>query len=267
MTFDLDGLADDDDRPQIAALLDSLDADLTMPRTVRCVQQSGMNVPMRFQGRGTDDPHILVGSYSDSLWDRRRFVHEVGHAWDDQHLTDTHRQRMLDQWGFTDWFDPDRDRSGTETFADVFVLAAAPPEVAELVRPHLAAKVDVDALNWIADLIHPAPAFPNDTIFRLYRAFFDRDPDRGGYDYWTAERARGITAQAVADWFATSPEFVATYGHLDDGAFVDLVYRNVLDREPDRAGRSYWVTVLASHTRGDVMLAFCESFEFVARWD
>lgn len=112
----------------------------------------------------------------------------------------------------------------------------------------------------------PAPAvFPNDTIYRLYRAYFLREPDKGGYDYWKAQVATGVTYQAIADWFSVSPEFRATYGHLNDTEFVTLVYRNVLGREPDRSGRAYWVGVLASHSRGDVMLAFSESPEFVSK--
>jgi len=69
---------------------------------------------------------------------------------------------------------------------------------------------------------------------------------------------------AVSEQFAGSPEFVDTYGALDDAAFVDLVYRNVLDRTPDSGGFAHWTGQLATGamSRGGVMLAFSDSAEF-----
>ena len=73
------------------------------------------------------------------------------------------------------------------------------------------------------------------------------------------------TAWAISDALATSPEFAAQYGHLSDAQFVDLVYRNVLDRAPDGAGLAHWTALLARGTpRGEVMVGFSESTEFVA---
>ncbi len=102
-------------------------------------------------------------------------------------------------------------------------------------------------------------------VYRLYRAYFRRDPELDGLAYWTSQRAAGIGLVAVADVFATSQEYVATYGSTDDDAFVELVYRNVLGRDPDAEGGAYWRAQLASGvTRGAVMTAFSESTEFVA---
>ena len=52
-----------------------------------------------------------------------------------------------------------------------------------------------------------------------------------------------------------------------DAAFVDLVYRNVLARPPDPAGRAHWAGGLDSGrlTRGGVMIGFSESAEFVRK--
>ena len=98
-------------------------------------------------------------------------------------------------------------------------------------------------------------------VARLYRAYFRRDGDRDGLRYWIGS---GLSYDAVADAFAESPEFRGTYGALDDGAFVDLVYQNVLGRPPDAAGRRYWVDQLARGTsRGRVMFGFSESAEFI----
>src|SRR6185436_4616992 len=64
--------------------------------------------------------------------------------------------------------------------------------------------------------------------------------------------------------FAGSPEFQSTYGALNNGQFVDLVYQNVLGRPPDAGGRAYWKGQLdaSKMTRGQVMLGFSESPEY-----
>ena len=100
-------------------------------------------------------------------------------------------------------------------------------------------------------------------VARLYKAFFRRTPDTAGLDYWVGEYSRGTPLATMAQVFAESPEFAETYGSLDNGAFVDLVYRNVLGRSPDQAGRDYWVAELDSgrHSRGRLMVGFSESPE------
>ena len=64
--------------------------------------------------------------------------------------------------------------------------------------------------------------------------------------------------------FASSPEFIATYGSLNNSDFVTLVYQNVLGRAPDGAGLAYWVAQLNGGfmTRGQVMVGFSESPEY-----
>lgn len=104
-------------------------------------------------------------------------------------------------------------------------------------------------------------------LARLYQAVFRRIPDHGGLDHWMHRRVAGADLTWIANHFAASPEFAASYGHLDDVAFVDLVYRNVLGRPPDAVGHLFWWWQLASGTldRGSVVLGFSESAEFRAR--
>jgi glucose/arabinose dehydrogenase len=103
-------------------------------------------------------------------------------------------------------------------------------------------------------------------IVRLYLASFARVPDAPGLRFWTAQFKAGMPLPQVAEAFAQSDEFLAVNGMLDDGAFVDRLYRVVLGREPDMAGRNAWVSQLASGTltRGQVMLGFSESTEYQA---
>ncbi len=104
------------------------------------------------------------------------------------------------------------------------------------------------------------------SVSRLYSAYFLRLPDTSGLDYWVGRVRRGTSLRAAAQFFSTSGEFKQRYGRLSDRDFVRLVYRNVLTREPDAAGLSYWVGQLAKGaSRGSVMVGFSESPEYGQR--
>jgi len=97
---------------------------------------------------------------------------------------------------------------------------------------------------------------------RLYGAAFDRVPDAAGLNFWIQQRQRGVTLDKMATSLASSAEFQKLYGDLEDRPFVEQVYRNVLDREPDASGTSYWVERLrAGASRGSILIGFSESGE------
>ncbi len=103
-------------------------------------------------------------------------------------------------------------------------------------------------------------------VLRLYRAYFQRDPDPAGFVYWRRQRLAGVPLAAISDALAGSPEFLNRYGVLSNGDFVDRLYQNVLGRPADAAGQAYWMAQLAAGTpRGEIMLAFSESQEFMIR--
>jgi uncharacterized protein YkwD len=97
---------------------------------------------------------------------------------------------------------------------------------------------------------------------RLYGGAFDREPDAAGLVYWIQQRQRGVTLDRMASSFAGSAEFQKLYGQLGNRQFVEQVYRNVLDREPDASGTDYWVAQLDKGVpRGKVIVGFTESAE------
>lgn len=109
-------------------------------------------------------------------------------------------------------------------------------------------------------------------VNRLYAAYFERSPDAGGLQFWVGRLRGGAGLGAVSAAFASSAEFVGTYGSLSDQAFVDLVYRNVLGRNADAGGLAYWTGQLAARRldRGGVMIGFSESAEYksaTAAWN
>ncbi|WP_335948625.1 DUF4214 domain-containing protein [Salipiger bermudensis] len=105
-----------------------------------------------------------------------------------------------------------------------------------------------------------------DDVYRLYVTTLDREPDVTGYINWTGRLAAGAELTSVIDGYVRSPEFQATYGDLDNSAFVTLLYNNVLDRDPDANGLDTWVNRLEEGwTRAEVVRGFSQSTEFVEK--
>ncbi|NQZ06746.1 MAG: DUF4214 domain-containing protein [Algicola sp.] len=103
-------------------------------------------------------------------------------------------------------------------------------------------------------------------IIRLYIGFFQRRTDHAGLMYWIDRNETDMSLIDIARVFSASSEFQTLYGTLEDGAFVDLVYQNVLGRPADSDGRDHWLSQLtAGAERGYVMAAFSESPENQAR--
>ncbi|MGF1595854.1 MAG: polysaccharide deacetylase family protein [Acidimicrobiales bacterium] len=102
-------------------------------------------------------------------------------------------------------------------------------------------------------------------IARLYRAYFDRQPDAGGWDYWNRVYSSWVPLTDISWSFAASAEFNLAGGR-DDAEFVSFIYREVLDREPDPGGFQYWRDQLSRGlSRGAMVLYFSESLEFIER--
>ena len=142
--------------------------------------------------------------------------------------------------------------------------------------------------RWMADNAHrfrfeplqgcggrTEPAVPDDParwyryqVARLYAAYFRRPPDYDGAKYWNTLYGSGrLTLAEISDYFALSAEFSRKHQGLSQREFVAVVYRNVLGREPEPSGWSYWTAQLNERhlTRGELMVWFSESTEFVAK--
>lgn len=104
--------------------------------------------------------------------------------------------------------------------------------------------------------------------YLLYRAAFGRAPDASGLGYWIRALERGEDyVSVVAASFIASPEFIRTYGaNLDNAAFLNQVYLNVLDRLPDQQGYDYWLNSTNSglnhgYARANLLASFAISDE------
>lgn len=103
-------------------------------------------------------------------------------------------------------------------------------------------------------------------LTRSYRAYFLRDPDQSGLNFWFSKVNAGWSTARVSDFFAQSSEFTNRYGALNNDEFVNLIYDNVLGRAGDQGGIDYWTDQLdrGVKTRGQVMVGYSESNEYKA---
>lgn len=113
----------------------------------------------------------------------------------------------------------------------------------------------------------PLPPFTEDhaDVLRLYRAFFDREPDRPGAIYWIDTYEQGATKVVIAESFTHSAEFRGAYDGTTNREYVRRVYLNVLDREPDQKGYDYWLERLdnGALTRATLVLNVAANNEFI----
>ncbi|GGK47284.1 DUF4214 domain-containing protein [Salinarimonas ramus] len=103
-------------------------------------------------------------------------------------------------------------------------------------------------------------------VGRLYVAAFGRDADPPGGGFWATLLAGGdFGLVEIARHFIASPEFADRFGDpsaQSDAEYLDIVYRNVLRRDPDAGGFAFWLDRLADGMGRDHLLAsFSESPE------
>ncbi len=108
-----------------------------------------------------------------------------------------------------------------------------------------------------------------ETVALLYEAGLGRLADDAGLNFWIDRVEEGLTELELSEIFLESQEFEELVGDpdtLEDGAFVDRLYDNILGREGDAEGVAFWTEALedAEFDRDDLLLAFAESAENIA---
>ncbi len=91
--------------------------------------------------------------------------------------------------------------------------------------------------------LYSSEEYPTENeVVKLYVATFNRAPDYKGISYWLSS---GLKLSQIAESFFDQPETKNKYPQtLDKSLFVDNIYRNILGREPDSAGKEYWLKEL-----------------------
>jgi len=105
-------------------------------------------------------------------------------------------------------------------------------------------------------------------LFRLYQAIFGRQPDLEGMGFWIhrmEDRGFDLVTDVYAR-FIDSDEFRRQYGtNPSNPEYLNKLYQNVLGRDPDVAGLTWWTNQMATNktkSREKVLADFAEGFEF-----
>lgn len=84
-----------------------------------------------------------------------------------------------------------------------------------------------------------------ENVTRLYVATFNRAPDAAGLAYWVKDS--GLQLEQIAQSFFEQPETKRKYPPGTPAkTFIETVYRNLFNRDPDPSGRNYWEKELQS---------------------
>ena len=99
-------------------------------------------------------------------------------------------------------------------------------------------------------------------VNRLYAIAMNRPADVGGLNDWTGRLLeKKQTPKQVASGFVFSKEM--SNRNLSNAEFVTMLYRTMMDREPDAAGLQDWVNRLENGAkREDIYDGFADSVEF-----
>ena len=99
-------------------------------------------------------------------------------------------------------------------------------------------------------------------VKRLYENILERDANEAGLHFWTNKLIEGESAARVIKSFILSKEF--TDKNSTNEAFVTILYKTLVEREPDAAGFEFWIKDLEKlkRTRVQEMYDFAYSQEF-----
>ncbi|MEM8624425.1 MAG: DUF4214 domain-containing protein [Pseudomonadota bacterium] len=105
-------------------------------------------------------------------------------------------------------------------------------------------------------------------VVYLYEAALNRNGgiDLGGINFWIDQREMGLSVRGLAAELITSQEFTDNFGPVtvfSDQGFIEVLYRNVLNREGESNGVDFWTNRLgeSDFDRLDAVIAFAGSDE------
>ncbi|MBO1081784.1 DUF4214 domain-containing protein [Roseomonas haemaphysalidis] len=117
-------------------------------------------------------------------------------------------------------------------------------------------------------LIHYAADSGAAYLARLYSGLLGRDADDNGLSFWTYVNGTEPDKLLVASGFLDSAEYQARHPSGTDAEFVDSLYRGLLGREAEDAGRAYFLDLLTHGvSRAEVLMGVADSAEAREHWD
>lgn len=104
-------------------------------------------------------------------------------------------------------------------------------------------------------------------VRNLFRQLLNRDPDAGGLNFFVAALGNGATVEQVTSVIVTSPEYFQKRGNNSNETFLRSVYQDLLQRDADPNGLSFFLQVLAQPgaNRSSVVDQFFTSQEYLEK--
>ena len=82
-----------------------------------------------------------------------------------------------------------------------------------------------------------------ESVAKLYVATFNRAPDADGLEYWVYKS--NLPLEGIAKSFFEQVETKKLYPpSYSNSKFIDTIYKNLFNREPDNEGKKYWLKEL-----------------------
>lgn len=145
-------------------------------------------------------------------------------------------------------------------YVDVYGRA---PTASELASWSINVSLGISRLDMVAQLWQTADAYGR-RVDQLYQSILRRPADAAGRAEHVNRMLAGASEDEIALAMITSTEYQQRY--QSNAAFVDALYRDVLKRAPDAAGRAGWTSVLnQGRSRSDVARSFLTSDEHYLR--
>jgi hypothetical protein len=113
----------------------------------------------------------------------------------------------------------------------------------------------------VASAIVHSPESLGDFVADEYNRFLKRSPDASGFQNWVGQLQNGTDPAVVEAAFVASGEYLTAHGN-DFRLWLTSLYQDLFGRDPDAAGLSNWLSVLAAgrHPQ-EVALGFTTSRE------
>jgi hypothetical protein len=167
-------------------------------------------------------------------------------------------QSLVYQMPAIDFHDIVAGSNGFSATAGYDLATGLGSPAANLLVPDLAGHLTLGGAA--AALTHSAEYYA-DFIKGAYATYLGRVPDAQGLAWWIGQMQAGVTDEQLDADLVSSSEYVQLHGGTN-GAWVDAMYEDLLQRSPDQAGHDFWIAQLQlGLTRYEIALDIAASAE------
>jgi hypothetical protein len=134
--------------------------------------------------------------------------------------------------------------------------------VAKIANVSTNVSVNMTGVNYVkldnSDALIFAGSVQQAAVANLFQAILGRTADAKGLEYWFNQSDKGVSLKSIAQGFMASTEY--TGASQTNAQFVNTLYQELLGRNADSAGNTFWLDKLSEGvSRADVAVAFASA--------